>query len=56
MHEVWKDTYHSIPVGSAQQASIFAEIHAGFANGTEEAMRLALSILAGTGAASSGSG
>jgi hypothetical protein len=53
VHDIWAQTYHDIPIASAQQASVIAEIRAGLVNGFEEAMRLAISILAetdGTGA------
>ena len=48
VHDIWAQTYRDIPVASAQQASVIAEIRAGFINGFEEAMRLALSILTET--------
>jgi hypothetical protein len=43
---IWAQTYGDVPIGSAQQANVIDEIHAGFINGFEEAMRLAISILA----------
>ena len=45
-HDVWARAYCDIPIASAQAANILAEIRAGFASGFEEAMKLAISILA----------
>src|SRR5262249_18811340 len=48
VHDIWAQTYRDVPVASAEQASVIAEIRVGFINGFEEAMRLAISILAET--------
>jgi hypothetical protein len=45
-HEVWAQAYRDIPVASARQANVFAEILTNFTNGFDEAMRQAISILA----------
>jgi hypothetical protein len=46
--EVWARAYSDIPVASAQQVNILAEIRANFVHGLEATMRLAISILTET--------
>ncbi|HEV2373425.1 MAG TPA: protein kinase [Streptosporangiaceae bacterium] len=48
--EVWSGVYNEIPIGSAQQAQVYAEIQASFTNNLAEAMRVALEIFADAGA------
>jgi hypothetical protein len=48
VHDIWAQTYRDVPVASAQQAIVIAGIRAGFIEGSEEAMRLAIAILAET--------
>ena len=43
---IWAETYSDVPIGSAQQANVIATIRTSIINGFEEAMRLAISILA----------
>jgi hypothetical protein len=44
-HDIWKQHYPKVPIASAQQDRVIAEIRAGFINGYEQAMRLVISIL-----------
>jgi hypothetical protein len=48
VHIIWAETYRDVPIGSAQQVNVIAEIRTSIINGFEEAMRLAISILAAT--------
>jgi len=49
VHEVWARTYSGIPIASAQQANVMAEIRAGFINGFPDTLRQVISILSGAG-------
>jgi hypothetical protein len=46
VHEVWARAYEGIPLGSAEEVGVLAEIRAELMNGIDEAMRLAIAILA----------
>lgn len=45
VHDVWVQTYRDVPVASAQQANVLAEIRANFTNGFDETMRQVISTL-----------
>lgn len=44
-HSIWTRTYSSIPVASAQQANIFADIRAGFGGSFGGTLRQVIEIL-----------
>ena len=46
VHEIWTQTYPSVPVSSAQQARVLADIRTNLTNAFDEAMRLAISAIA----------
>jgi hypothetical protein len=48
-HLIWTQTYRDTPVASAQQASIFADIRAGFSGSFGGALRQVIDILSRPG-------
>lgn len=46
-HQVWGSTYCGIPLASAQQANVMADIRTGFTTGFDDTLRLAIQILSG---------
>jgi serine/threonine protein kinase len=47
-HEIWAQTYHGIPVASAQQVNVMADIRTGLTSGFADALRDAIGILSGS--------
>jgi hypothetical protein len=49
-HEVWARTYRGIPVASAQQANVMADIRTGFNSSFAVALRKVIEIMSGSAA------
>lgn len=49
-HEIWARTNHDIPVASAQQANVMADIRVGFTGGLADTLRQVIQILSGSAA------
>jgi Protein kinase domain len=48
-HVIWAQTYYGIPIASAQQANVLADIRTGIVNGFPEAMRQVIRIISDSG-------
>jgi hypothetical protein len=42
---IWAQTYYGVPIASARQANVFADIRVGIKNGFSEAMRQVIRIM-----------